>query len=87
MQHDNINMKNKNQKKTSQYPQWHSLREKKTQSHIESGWSPSPDSRLITGAGRDTLEDPPSGIRGKDLSNQEPHVLQWDVEMLRCWFW
>ena len=80
-------MKNKKQKKTSQYPQWHSLREKKTQSHIESGWNPSPDSRLITGAGRDTLEDPPSGIRAKDLSNQEPHVLQWDVEMLRCWFW
>lgn len=40
--------------------------------------------RLITGADRDTLEDPPSGIRGKDLGNQEPHALQWDVEMSIC---
>ena len=71
-------------------PQWHSLREKKkikaTLSRVEIPHTIA-DSRLITGADRDTLEDPPSGIRGKDLSNQEPHVLQWDVEMLRCWFW
>ena len=38
------------------------------------------DSRL-TGADRDAFEDPPSGIRGKDLSNQEPHAVQRDVEM------